>query len=79
MSVQDFLAVVAGNMNVPVERMEPIAKKLHDEFYEDVASLKEISPSDWSSFGFPKRVTDKILELLNDTKAPDESTSYCMQ
>jgi hypothetical protein len=43
MSVKEFLNVVAGAMNVPVERMTPIEQKLHEEWYEDVASLLEIS------------------------------------
>lgn len=70
MSLTDFLALVAGELNVPVSRMEPIEKKLQDEWYEDVAALLEITDQQWSNFSLPMRVVDKIKEVLKTIGVP---------
>ena len=73
MSLHDFLLLVAQELNVPAARIEPIEKKLSDEWYEDVAALMEITDAQWAGFSLPMRVVDKIKDMLSNTSEPEET------
>lgn len=69
-ATQDLLTLIASEEKIPVERMQGIAKKLQEEWYDTVGSMKDLALEDMQRMGIPSRVATALLRKLREIAAP---------
>jgi hypothetical protein len=62
--LDSFLAAIARENNIPVERIQPILKKLNDEFFYTAGSLNDVTNEEMQGIGIPYRLIDLIRKKL---------------
>jgi hypothetical protein len=68
-STHEFLSLIASEEGIPMDRMQPIIKKLSDEWFDTVGSLQDLSTEQLSKMGLPSRLVTLIENRLHRVEA----------
>ena len=69
-ATQDLLTLIAHDEKIPLERMQGIIKKLHEEWYDTAGSMKDLSLEDMQRMGIPSRVATALMRKLREIAVP---------
>lgn len=64
---RSLLLKIAAENSLPVPRIEEMIKKLEEEWYTEVVSLREITEEQWKTFGFPARIVGLIKKSISES------------
>eukprot|EP00826_Nyctotherus_ovalis_P041492 TRINITY_DN4182_c0_g5_i1.p2 TRINITY_DN4182_c0_g5~~TRINITY_DN4182_c0_g5_i1.p2 ORF type:complete len:122 (+),score=28.25 TRINITY_DN4182_c0_g5_i1:170-535(+) len=66
-TVRELMLSIAKKLNKSPEIVEPMVKKLEDDWFDTAESLKNISDEAWDAYSFPLRFVLEIKRELSSS------------